>query len=192
MSPAPVRVAIVLAAGAGTRFGGDKLAAQFRGKPLIHHAIRAARAAPVSRVIVVAPPQLEIGEWEAMGPPVEILRIATTALSDSLKAAMAAAGDTNGAFIFLGDMPLVPLCAAARLAEALGDSFAALPRYAGAPGHPVLLSRAAFADIARLEGDQGAGMLIRTRKDIAFLDWPDDTVVLDVDRGEDIKRLEGR
>jgi molybdenum cofactor cytidylyltransferase len=183
--------AIVLAAGAGSRFGGGKLSAQFLGEPLIRHAIRAARAAPVSRVIVVAAPGLDIGTWEA-GPPVEQREIATTALSDSLKAGIAAAGDADGAFIYLGDMPLIPQGIAARLAEALGANYAAMPCFEGKPGHPVLLSRIAFADIAGLQGDQGAGGLLRSRKDVAFLDWPDDSVVLDVDRAEDIKRLESR
>lgn len=183
-------VAIVLAAGAGSRFGGSKLSALFHGEPLIRYAIRAARTAPVSRVIVVGAPGLDIGPWEKAGPPVELREIATTALSDSLKAGIAAAGDAEAAFIFLGDMPLIPHDAAVRLAEALGGNFAAQPRFEGRPGHPVLLSRIAFADIAGLQGDQGAGRLLRSRKDVAFLDWPDETVLLDVDRAEDIKRLE--
>lgn len=188
---APDRAAIVLAAGAGTRFGGGKLSAPFRDEPLIRHAIRAACVAPVSRVIVVAARGLDIGDWDESGPPVELCEVATTALSDSLKAGIAAAGDAGGAFIFLGDMPLIPHDAAARLAEALGDNFAAMPRFEGRPGHPVLLSRIAFADIAGLTGDHGAGGLLKSRTDVAFIDWPDETVLLDVDRAEDIKRLEG-
>lgn len=183
-------VAIVLAAGAGSRFGGGKLSAPFHGEPLIRHAIRAARAAPVSRVVVVSAPGLDIGPWDEPGPPVELREIAAAALSDSLRAGIAAVGDTEAAFIFLGDMPLIPHTAAARLAEALGGNFAALLRFEGRPGHPVLLSRIAFADIAGLQGDEGAGRLLRARKDVAFLDWPDETVLLDVDRTEDIKRLE--
>lgn len=184
-------VAIVLAAGAGSRFGGGKLSALFRGEPLVHHAIRGARAAPVERVIVVAAHDLGTGTWDSPGPAVEIRRIATSALADSLKTGIAAAEDADGAFIFLGDMPLISHDVAPALAAALGGSFAAMPRYHGEPGHPVLIARAAFADIARLEGDQGAGKLLRQRKDVAFVDWPDDTVLLDVDRAEDIKRLEG-
>lgn len=184
--------AIVLAAGAGSRFGGGKLSASFKGEPLVRHAIRAARAAPVSRVVVVAADGLAIGAWDGPGPAVELHRVATTALSDSLKAGIAAVNDADAAFIFLGDMPLVPDAAAPALAAALGNSFAAMPRHQGKPGHPVLLSRAAFPDIEGLQGDEGAGRLLRARKNVAFLEWPDEAVLLDVDRVEDIKRLESR
>ncbi|HMP55911.1 MAG TPA: NTP transferase domain-containing protein, partial [Novosphingobium sp.] len=86
-----------LAAGGGSRFGGGKLEALLRGEPLVSHAIRAARAAPVDRVIVVAAPALPLPDG------VETVRIATTALSDSLKAGIAAAGPVDGLFVFLGD-----------------------------------------------------------------------------------------
>ena len=115
---------------AGTRFGGDKLSAQFNGEPLIAHAIRAARAAPVSRVIVVCPPALDIGAWPG-APEVEELRIASPELSASLKAGIAAAAGADAAFIFLGDMPLIPHGLAAQLAAALGENFAAVPRWQG-------------------------------------------------------------
>lgn len=182
--------AIVLAAGAGTRFGGGKLSAPFRGEPLIAHAIRAARAAPVARVIVVCPPELDIGAWNEPGPPVEALRLRSPALSDTLRAGIEAAGEAEGAFIFLGDMPLVPHDAAPRLAALLQANFAALPRLHGQPGHPVLLARRAFTEIGKLQGDQGAGKLLMSRRDVAFLDCEDEGVVLDIDRAEDIARLE--
>lgn len=182
---------IVLAAGAGTRFGGDKLTAPFRGEPLIRHAIRAARAAPVERVIVVGSPGLAIGDWPGP-PPVEVLRIVSDSLSVSLKAGLAVAGAVDGAFIFLGDMPLIPHDLSDRLAAALGNSFAAVPRQGGKNGHPVLLSDRAFAVIAELTGDQGAGKLLKARGDVAFVDWPSDAIHRDVDRIEDLDRLEQR
>ena len=185
------RAAIVLAAGRGTRFGGDKLSATFNGEPLIAHAIRAARAAPVSRVIVVCPPALDIGAWEG-APPVEALHIASAELSASLKAGIAAAANADAAFIFLGDMPLIPPGLAGELAAALGGKFAAVPQFQGKNGHPVLLAARAFPAIATLNGDQGAGRLIKARKDVAFLDCDDEGVLLDIDRAEDIARLEDR
>ena len=183
--------ALVLAAGAGTRFGGDKLSAPFRGEPLIAHAIRAARAAPVSRVVVVCPAGLDIGTWPGE-PAVAALRIASMELSASLKAGIAAVGDCAGAFIFLGDMPLIPPGLASDLAAALGASFAAVPRWQGRNGHPALLSARAFPAIADLCGDEGAGRLLKARKDVAFVDATREGVVLDIDRAEDIARLEDR
>lgn len=184
-------VALVLAAGSARRFGSDKLSAPFHSEPLVHHAIRAARAAPVARVIVVAGERVDLGEW-AGSPEVEVLRIASTALSESLKAGIAAAGDAAGALVFLGDMPLVPHDIAGRLAMALGDNFAAVPCFGQSNGHPVLLARRAFAEIARLDDDEGAGRLLKQRPDVAFVDCETDAILLDVDRAEDITRLESR
>jgi len=181
--------AIVLAAGAASRFGADKLAATFRGEPLLHHAIRAARAAPVERVIVVSGRHADPGDWPGE-PPVEVIRIASAALSDSLKAGIAAARDVDGAFVFLGDMPLVPHDAAHALAAALGGHYAAVVRHGGEKGHPVLLSRRAFADVMALTGDAGAGKLLKARADVATVERPEPGVRIDIDRREDLDRLE--
>jgi molybdenum cofactor cytidylyltransferase len=183
--------AIVLAAGAGKRFGGDKLSARFRGEPLIAHAIRAARAAPVGRVLVVCPERLEIGDWPGV-PEVAALHIASAELSASLKAGIAAVADCDGAFVFLGDMPLIPDDLAADLGKALNANFAAVPRWQGRPGHPVLLAARAFPAIGHLSGDEGAGRLLKSREDVAFVDCADEGVLLDIDRAEDIARLEDR
>lgn len=181
--------ALVLAAGRASRFGSDKLSALLDGEPLLFHAIRAARAAPVSRVIVVARPGLDVGEWPD-GPPVEALRIESEALSQSLKAGVEAAAGADGAFVFLGDMPRVPHGVAAELAGRIGDSVAALPRFQGQPGHPALLSARLFAEIATLSGDEGAGRLLRSRGDAAFVDVDDPAILLDIDRPEDLRSLQ--
>jgi molybdenum cofactor cytidylyltransferase len=181
--------ALVLAAGSARRFGADKLAAQFRGEPLLTHAIRAARAAPVTRVVVIGQ-QVDPGDWPGE-PAVECLPIASPALSVTLAAGIAAVAQADGAFVFLGDMPLVPPELAAQLADTLGARYAAAPRHHGIPGHPVLFARRAFADLEALTGDAGAGRLLRSR-DVLWLDVADEGVVLDIDRPEDIPRLETR
>ncbi|WP_404480203.1 NTP transferase domain-containing protein [Novosphingobium sp. BL-52-GroH] len=178
-------VAVVLAGGRATRFGSDKLSAMLGDAPLLFHAIRAARAAPVAKVIVVARPGLAIGEW-AGAPPVEVVRLDSTALSETLKAGIAAAGSAEGAFVFLGDMPRIPHAVAGRLARAIGPAYAAMPRHAGRPGHPVLLSARAFPEIATLTGDEGAGRLLRRRADIVLEDCDDPAIHFDVDSPEDL------
>lgn len=178
--------AVVLAAGHARRFGSDKLSARLDGEPLLFHAIRAARAAPVARAVVVARPGLATGDWPG-APPVEVVPLDSAALSDTLKAGIAAVQDTAGAFVFLGDMPRIPHALATRLADAIGDAYAALPRQGGRPGHPVLLSPRAFADIAGLEGDEGAGRLLRRHPDVTFVDCDDPAIHFDIDRPEDLQ-----
>ena len=88
-------------------------------------------------------------------------------------------------------MPLIPPDLAARLSRACDGCFAAMPRREGRGGHPVLLARAAFPAIAALTGDAGAGKLLVSRDDVAFVDCTAESIHADVDRVEDIARLEG-
>ncbi len=61
--PSPTRsTGIVLAGGRSTRFGGDKLAAQVDGRPLLHHAI-AAIANVVDEVVVVIAADAPAPAW---------------------------------------------------------------------------------------------------------------------------------
>jgi molybdenum cofactor cytidylyltransferase len=182
--------AIVLAAGSATRFGGDKLSALLDGKPLLYHAIHAARAAPVAEVIVVTREGFDLGAWQGE-PLVTAVTIASDALSTSLKMGIEAARPVGGAFVFLGDMPRIPHGLAAQLADALGDDYAAVPCCDGKAGHPVLLSSRSFADVMNLTGDAGAGKLLKSRTDIVYVDCADPGVLLDIDRPGDLQALAG-
>lgn len=181
-------VALVLAAGASSRFGSNKLSADLHGEPLLHHAIRAARAAPVERVIVIARAGLDAGEWKG-APVVQVVPTESDALSTSLKAGITQAAGADGAFIFLGDMPAVPHEIAGRLAAKLNDHFAVVPVRSGKQGHPVLLSARAFPEIMALTGDKGAGALLRGRDDVVFDECTDSGIHFDVDRPDDLAMI---
>lgn len=184
--------AIVLAAGRARRFGADKLLQEFEGAPILAHALNAARAAPVARVIIVKRPGVELDRLcraaAADDPRIEIVEIDSDAMSGSLRAGLAAAA--GGAFVFLGDMPRVPHAMAGRLAERIGDALAAAPVFEGRPGHPVLLSARAMTLAEGLEGDQGLGAALRARADeVVLVETQDEGVVLDVDTAADFERL---
>lgn len=55
MSARDRTAAIVLAGGASSRFGEDKLAADLGGRPLLHHALEAADTVAATVVVVLAP-----------------------------------------------------------------------------------------------------------------------------------------
>lgn len=180
--------AIVLAAGQGARFGGGKLAELLAGRPLLDHAVDLALESLAARVIVVARP----GTCILADARLRLVELESPALSDSLRAGLAAAGEVAGAFIFLGDMPLVPGNMAARLAEAIGSAPAALPMWRDRPGHPVLLTRRAFGLADGLTGDEGLGRALRGLAGVVRLPVDDEGVVLDVDRPEDLADIARR
>jgi molybdenum cofactor cytidylyltransferase len=190
--------AVVLAAGQGARFGGRKLIAPWREGVLLDGALAAAFAAPVRRVSVVWGSDARVPElaraYAAGAGEAERLRLvraerAAEGVAESLKAGLGGlADDCGGLFVFLGDMPRVPHAIAAQLALALAHgALAAAPVFGGARGHPVLFSAALFRRFATLEGDRGAaGLLGELGGGLALVDAPDDGVLFDVDRPQDL------
>ena len=74
----PDVVAIVLAGGASSRFGSDKLAASLDGRPLLHHALEAVGEVTGSIVIVIAPEAPVPSVPEGLGSRVVIARDVAT------------------------------------------------------------------------------------------------------------------
>ena len=191
--------AIVLAAGAGVRFGGGKLLAAWQGRPLIAWALDAAFAAPVRTVTVAVrgldDPVAEVARRhaEAMGRSGD-LRLAVVAdvaegQAASLRAAIAALpADSAAALVLLGDMPRIP--------DGIGEALAAAwrrgapacaPSFAGRRGHPVLFDQALFASLLGLNGDVGARSLLDALGErLVLIPAADDGVLFDVDRVEDL------
>jgi molybdenum cofactor cytidylyltransferase len=186
--------ALVLAAGSARRFGGGKLLAPFQGRPLLHGALAAARAAPVSEIVVVTGADRAAVEAcvAAFDPAVRMVHAAHHAegMAASLRTGVAALGSgTDAAFVFLGDMPCVPAAVLEPLAQAVGaGAAAAAPEFHGRRGNPVVLSRRLFPKVAELSGDAGArSILDALGGDLARISAPDDGVLFDVDRREDLR-----
>ena len=139
--------AVVLAAGAGSRFGGPKQ------QLLLPEVLTAVRSSSVDQIVVVAGAYplaldatvVECPEWER-GPGAS-LRCGLEALPE----------ETDGAVVVLADGPDLHPAAIDRVVEAWrtggGDVLAA--SYGGVRGHPVLLARAVWP----LVPDEGARAL---------------------------------
>jgi molybdenum cofactor cytidylyltransferase len=167
----PEIAAILLAAGSASRYraaGGktSKLVADLAGKPLARHAAEAALGSKARPIIVVTGYDRPAIEKALAGLPLQFTHNADYAngLASSLKVGVVALpAGIDGALILLGDMPAVTPALIDRLIAAFAerpDALAAAPVSAGRRGNPVLLSRALFAAIAKLEGDEGARKLL--------------------------------
>ncbi len=186
--------AVVLAAGAGARFGGGKLLAPWRDGVLLDAALESAFAAPVRRVTLAVGADGErvaaaAEEFARRRGALDRLTIVSTpdwalGLSAPLKRAIAGlAPDVDAAFVFLGDMPMIPVGVPAALAKALtGDVAAAIPTFDGELGHPALIGAPLFPAILDLQGDRGARRLLDALGPrLARVAAPDSGVLLDVD-----------
>ncbi len=128
--------AVVLAAGAGSRFGGRKLGAGLDGKPVLQHVLDALAAAglddPIVVVGAVVPGGLDLRRGAAV-----LNTDPGRGLSSSLRIGWRAALDTepvpDAVLVALGDQPLVRPEVIAALAGAPLDPSRPIvaPRYGG-------------------------------------------------------------
>jgi CTP:molybdopterin cytidylyltransferase MocA len=169
----PRRVAaIVLAAGAASRFGSPKALAQLQGRPMLQHVLDSLAAAGLTEVVVVlgaAADHVESAiawrqERRVRNPAPE------RGLASSLGVGLTSLSlDVDAALVALGDQPrlrpeVVREVVGAWRRTGRPIAVARYPRD-GAP-NPVLLDRSMFERALALEGDRGMGPLIRSSPDL--------------------------
>jgi CTP:molybdopterin cytidylyltransferase MocA len=164
-------VGVVLAGGAGTRFGMPKaLVRADDGTPWLELACRALLDGGCADVVVVLGARAE--EARELVPAVARFAVAAdwaSGIAASLRAGLAAAEATaaDAAVVTLVDLPGLRADAVRRVLGAAQEPDAArqtLARavYGGRPGHPVLVGRAHWRLLAEaVRGDTGAGPYLR-------------------------------
>jgi CTP:molybdopterin cytidylyltransferase MocA/SAM-dependent methyltransferase len=159
--------AIVLAAGAGSRFGGGKLLATIHGRSILGHVVDAARAAGLEPIVVVVPPGGDLDELD-LG---DVRRVVNPdpgeGLSGSVRLGLRALEhDTavDAAVILPGDQPLVRPDVIRALVAAAADhpeSSFVVPRYVDdAAPNPILARRRMWRLADELAGDRGFGPVL--------------------------------
>ncbi len=202
-------VGIVLAAGRGARYGGDKLLATpssavestrngprhpgtgsgAGGECIGAMACRNLLAA-LPRVIAVVRPD-DAALAAALGAAgARIVRCANAddGLGASLACGVLATQGAAGWILALGDMPWIEPVTIARVATAIGQgAVVAAPFYRGQRGHPVGFGASCFAALAALAGDEGARSILALHRDSAVrIDVDDAGILRDVDRPADL------
>ena len=194
---APGVSAIVLAAGAGSRFGGGKLLAELAGVPLIEHALAPLERSPVDdTVVVVAAGDTALREvCEQHGARVAENPEPARGQSSSVRVGLCALGpEARAAVVLLADQPRAG-AAVGRLVEAFeSGARIAVATYSGEPRNPVLFSREVWPLLhAELEGDRGARPILQRHPELLTQVPCDDLAdPADVDTREDLKRLHRR
>ena len=187
----PVR-AILLGGGTGSRHGGGKLLASAPGSEQAV-GVRAARSVieGAGQALAVLRPGDEPlrRALEAAGCEVLVTPDATRGIGASLCAAVKASPDSAGWLVALGDMPRIRPATHRAVIDALarGAGLAAAADATGRRGHPGGFSQELFADLAALDGDEGARSVIeRHRAWLELVRVDDPGIHFDIDTPGDL------
>jgi molybdenum cofactor cytidylyltransferase len=191
---------VILAAGASSRMGTQKLLLPLGGEPLVARTVRQVVESGVDEVLVV------VGhEHERVLAAIEGLRCRhavnpdyATGMGSSFRAAVADLGNSDAAMFALADQPFVTASEYRRLLDAyrrLPPDRAQSPgivsvRYGDVTAPPHLFDRKFFPELAVLE--HGARpVLQRHRNRTVVLQFPPE-LLLDIDTPEDYERASAR
>jgi molybdenum cofactor cytidylyltransferase len=191
--------AVVLAAGASSRFGRPKTLAHLWGRPLLLYVLDAVAVVGIEEVVVVLGRDAE--EIERSLPWRSERRVRNPApeagLSSSLRVGLENVSPaSDAALILLGDQPLVRVDVIERLlAEpASPDRPIVIPRYHDGGGpNPLLVGRTAWQLAREAQSDRGLGPILRKYPDLVTvldfdgsnpdIDTPDELAAIEASRG---------
>jgi molybdenum cofactor cytidylyltransferase len=184
--------AILLAAGAGSRFGGDKLLHPLDdGVAIAAHAARNLLAATPDVIAVVRWGDFPLYEMlEQEGCQVTMFQGAARGMGASLAHGVKEARSAGGWLVALADMPRVPAAIIKEVIASLeGGALIAAPVHKGERGHPVGFGATLRDELLALDGDQGARTVLERHRDaVKLLECDDPGVLYDIDRKTDIAR----
>lgn len=183
---------ILAAAGYSRRMGQWKPAVEYRGKPLIHHALKAALLTPWPVILVGGHNFNQLSalvEAFLEKHPQDKNRLSLIEAKDfeagpgaSLLAGIREA-DSKWIFLSLGDLPHLSQEHYEKLFRQRIPP-ACRPVYRGKPGHPVLISNEIVSEIEKKYSRRTGDIEISMRElmgEITPLNWDDPAVITDMD-----------
>ncbi|GAB4489986.1 MAG: molybdenum cofactor cytidylyltransferase [Anaerolineales bacterium] len=186
--------AIVLAAGAASRFGGPKQLLDYHGQPFVHKVAETALKAGLWPVIVVTGAYAEAVEAALTDLPVQLVRNPgwQEGQAASIRAGVAAAraAAVGAALFLLADQPQVTVEVARALLEHHARRLDAVtaPYVFDRRANPVLFDAVTFDALSALRGDSG-GRAIFSQFSPRYLTWYDRRLLLDVDTVEEYEKM---
>ncbi|HEX7302250.1 nucleotidyltransferase family protein [Lentzea sp.] len=185
-----MRVAgLLLAAGAGRRFGSPKALVPSNGTLFVDSAASLLRAAGCSPVVVVLGAQAAEVRAKASLDDVTVVDNPAwnTGMGSSLRTGLHAVGTPDAVVVLPVDTPGMTVAALHRLMALASPTALARATYNGEIGHPVLIGSTHFPGVmASAAGDQGARDYLQSNT-VQHVECADVADGADVDRPEDLR-----
>lgn len=185
---------LLLAAGAGRRFGSPKALVPLDGKLFVDAAAELLRAAGCDPVVVVLGAQAALVRERAALDGVTVVDNPRwdTGMGSSLQTGLRAVGSADAVVVLPVDTPGVTVEALHRLMALAEPKALARAVYDGEIGHPVLIGSDHFAGVmSSAAGDQGARDYLKANT-VRHVECADVADGADVDRPEDLSAIRPR
>lgn len=151
---------VIMASGMGKRFGGNKLMADFRGKPMVQRAIDATENLFSQRVVVT---RHESVAALCRKQHVDVVLHSQPYRSDTVRLGLEVLGDLDGCMFLPGDQPLLRRETVGQLLDAWKQSPHQMirPVYEDTEGSPVIFPSWLFPELMNLPEGKGGGVVIQ-------------------------------
>lgn len=186
---------VLLAAGAGKRFGGNKLTAQVHGKPMYLWALENIEEmkTELPAVVVTGTPEI-VSAAEAKGMIAIFNGQPELGISLSIRLGIEAViqedRKVDGILFMVCDQPWLEKTTLVRLMSEFDGGILALS-YGERRGNPVIFSREYLKELSELSGDIGGRQVMaRHRENVRFLEVNDEKELQDIDKREQIEVIE--
>ena len=183
---------VVMAAGNASRFGENKLAREFGGKPLIRRALEAVPAEAFDQVAVVT----QYPEVSALAEEFGFLAVENAhpewGVSHTIHLGLDALPGCGGVLFQVADQPLLRRETVARAAVLFRENperIVALS-HGGVRGNPCLFPARFFPELMALTGDRGGSGVIRRHPEALLLLEAAEEELWDVDTPQALAALE--
>ena len=183
---------VILAAGSGSRFGGNKLTAPVKGRPLYEHTLEKMQAFGAFPVYIVTGSEEIAGEAGERGMiPVkntEPEKGIALSLRLGLEKALEKRPDLRGVLFSVCDQPGITV-------STIGEIFRTAARHPGSivcagsgekKGNPVCWDAVYFPELMKLSGDEGGRQIMKEHKERIRIVEADAEELKDIDRREDL------
>ena len=190
----PMVTAVVLAAGASTRMGVQKLLLPLAGEPLVRRTVRQVCDAGFDEVLVVVG-----NDWENTLAALEGLPIRhavnadyATGMGSSFRTAVSDLGGSEAAMFALADQPFVTANEYRTILEAYRREAPAIVsvRYGDVTAPPHLWTREFFPELAQLQ--HGARSVLERHRDRTLVLQFSPDLLMDLDTPEDYELVKSR
>lgn len=182
--------AIVLAAGASTRFGRPKQIEPLAGSPLLGIVLGRVRSWPVARIWLVLGAHADKIRQQVDTDGVEVVVNPDweEGMASSMRRGLeqAETSDVDAVFVVLGDQPDIAGEAVAALTTAGRPDRAAVPVYRGIRSNPALIGRELWPAVRELQGDVGARYFLADNPELVVEVPIDSEPPADIDTEEDL------